>query len=102
MKLVNTSLPSAGEENSSLGQQCFRVLLRILLIFLQILKANLFDINFPRGSPWLQSIVDDLFLCSFTQASSQEARTHLLKHSALKGYKIAKENYSLPKPRFTI
>lgn len=92
MKLINTSLPSSGEEKSSLGQQCFRVLLRILLIFLQILKANLFDIKFPRGSSWLQAIVDDLFLCSFSQASSHEAKTYLLKHLALKGYKIAKEN----------
>ena len=58
--------------------------------FLQILKADLDDIKFPRGSTLLQ-YVDDLLLCSPSQASSQEYSIHLLKLLALKGHKVTKE-----------
>ena len=58
--------------------------------FSQILKADLDDIKFPRGST-LSQYVDDLLLCSPSQASSQEDTIHLLKLFALKGHKFAKE-----------
>lgn len=66
--------------------------------FSQILKAELDDIKFPWGSTLLHC-VDDLLLCYPYQASSQEDSTHL-KILASKGHKIAKENCSIPKPRF--
>ena len=69
--------------------------------FLQILKADGDDITFPRGSTLLQ-YVDDLLLCSPSQASSQEDSIHLLKLLALKGHEVVTENCSLPKPRFDI
>ena len=50
--------------------------------FSQILKADLDDIKFPRGSTVLQ-YVDDLLLCSFSKASSQKDSIHLLKLPAL-------------------
>ena len=56
----------------------------------QILKAGLDDIKFPRGSTLLQN-VDDLLLCSFLQASSQEDSIYSLKLLALQGLKVAKE-----------
>ena len=58
--------------------------------FLQILKADLYDIKFPRGFILLQ-YVDDLLLCSPFQASSQEDNIHSLKLLALKGHKFTKE-----------
>ena len=58
--------------------------------FSQILKADLGDIKFPRGSTLLQ-YVDNLLLCSLSQDSSQEVSIHLLRLLALKGLKIAKE-----------
>lgn len=58
--------------------------------FLQILKADLDDLKFPRGSTLLQ-YVDDLFLCSPSQASSPEDIIHLLKLLVFKGHDIAKE-----------
>lgn len=61
-----------------------------LFCFLQILKADLNDIKFPSGLILLQ-YVDDLLLCSPSQASSQKYSIHLLKLLALKGHKIIKE-----------
>ena len=76
MNLANTSLHSLGKESN----------LMVMPLgftespyFLQILKADLDDIAFPRGSTFLQYI-GDLFLC-FSQTFSQD------DHS-LKGHKI--------------
>ena len=75
--------------------------LRVLFVFLQILKADLNDIKFPSGLILFQ-YVDDLLLCSPSQASSQKYSIHLLKLLALKGHKVIKENFSLTKPGFDI
>ena len=48
-------------------------------------------LKFPRVSTLLK-YVDDLLLCSSSQASSQEENIHLLKLLALKGHKVSKEN----------
>ena len=61
--------------------------------FSQILKADLHDIKFPRGSTLLQ-YMDDLLLYSPSQASSQDS-IHLQKLLALKGHKAAKEKLQL-------
>lgn len=66
--------------------------------FSQILKADLDNIKFPKGSTLLQHI-DDLLLYS-AQASSQEGSLRLLKLSSLKGHKIAKERLYLLTHRF--
>ena len=58
--------------------------------FSQILKADLDDIKFPRGSNLLQ-YVDDLLFYSPSQISSQEGIIHLLKLLTLKGHKVTKE-----------
>ena len=58
--------------------------------FSQILKADLNDTKFSRGSTWLH-YMDDLLLHLPSQASSQEDRSHLLKLFALKGHSVAKE-----------
>ena len=55
----------------------------------QILKADLDDIKFPRGSALLQ-YVDGLLLCSPSPVSSEEDSIHLLNLLALKGLKVAK------------
>ena len=66
--------------------------------FSQILKADLADIKFSKGSTLLQ-YVDDLFLCPPFQTSSQEDSIPLLKVVASKGRKIAKEkNAVFPNP----
>ena len=67
--------------------------------FFKILKVDLNDLKVPRGSTLLP-YVDDLLLCSLSQASSQEDSILLLKLLVLKGYKVAKNTCSLPKPRF--
>ena len=64
--------------------------------FSQILKADLYDIKFPRGSTLLH-YMDDLLLCSLSQDSSEEDSIHLLKISALKGHKVDQKNCSFPK-----
>ena len=58
--------------------------------FSQILKADLNNLKFPRDSILLQ-YMDDLLLCSLSQASSQESRIHSLKLLVLIGYKIEKK-----------
>ena len=58
--------------------------------FSQILKAELNDVEFPRGLILLQN-ANDLLLCSPSQASSQEASIPLLKLLDLKGQKLTKE-----------
>ena len=55
------------------------------LYFSQILKANQDNIKLPRGSILLL-YMDDLLLCSTSQASSQEDSAHLLKLFALERY----------------
>ena len=67
--------------------------------FLQILKADLDDKKFPRGSTLLQ-YVDDLLLCSPSQAPSQEDSSHLLKLLALKGHKVSKEKLQFAQTQF--
>ena len=70
MKLANTpSLLSLGKKNNSPGEQCLKVLLSPY--FLQILKADLDGIKFPRCSTLLKCI-DDLLLFSLSQAFSQK------------------------------
>ena len=61
------------------------------LYFLPVLKADLDDIKFLRGSTLLQYVDDLLFCCP--QASSQEGNIHLLKLLALKGHEVPKEDY---------
>ena len=63
--------------------------------FWQILKADLDDMNFLRGSTSLH-YVDDLLLYSPSPVSSQEDTIHLLKLLALKVHKAPEKNYSLP------
>ena len=58
--------------------------------FSQILKADLNNLKFPRDSILLQ-YMDDLLLCSLSQASSQESRIHSLKLLVLTGCKIEKK-----------
>ena len=58
--------------------------------FSQILKVDLDDVKFPRGSTFFQYVVD-LLLLSPSQDSSQEDSVHLLKLLTLKRYKVAKE-----------
>lgn len=58
--------------------------------FSQTLKAYLDDVNSPRGSKLLQ-YVDDLLLCSPSQASSREDSIHLLKLLASKRHRVSKE-----------
>lgn len=69
--------------------------------FSQILKADLNNLKFP-GDPILLQYIDDLLLCSLSQASSQESRIHSLKLLVLTGCKIEKKKKtcSLSKPRF--
>lgn len=62
--------------------------------FSQILKADLNNLKFPRDSILLQ-YMDDLLLCSLSQASSQESRIYLLKLLVLTGCKIAKKKKNL-------
>ena len=59
------------------------------LYFSEILKADLDDTKSLRGSA-LVHCVDDLLLCSPSQAFSQESSIHLLKLLALEGHKVAK------------
>ena len=59
------------------------------LYFSEILKADLDDTKSLRGSA-LVHCVDDLLLCSPSQALSQESSIHLLKLLALEGHKVAK------------
>ena len=66
--------------------------------FSQILKADLDDIKFPRGSTLLQ-YVDELLLYSPSQVSPEDS-IHLLKILASKGIRLPKKNCSFPKPRF--
>ena len=68
--------------------------------FSQILKADLDDIKFPRGSTLLQ-YVDELLLYSPSQVSPEDS-IHLLKILASKGIRLPKKNCSFPKPRFDI
>lgn len=65
------------------------------------LKGDLDGIKFPRVSTLLW-YMDDLLLCSYSQASSLEDSIQLLKLLALKRHKITKKYYSLPKPRFAL
>ena len=58
--------------------------------FSKILKADLEDRKFLRGSIWLQ-YMKDLLLGSPSQVSSQEDNSHLLRLLTLKGQKITKE-----------
>lgn len=59
--------------------------------FSQILKADLDDSKFSRGSTaWLQ-YGDDWLLCSPSPTSSQEDHIHLLKFLALKRLKVTEE-----------
>ena len=58
--------------------------------FSQILKADLNNLKFPRDSILLQ-YMDDLLLCSLSQASSQESRIHSLKLLVLTGCNIEKK-----------
>ena len=67
--------------------------------FLQILKADMDDIKFPSISAFLKH-VDDLVLCSPSQASSQEDSIHLLKLLALKGPKVVKEKLQFDQTQF--
>ena len=67
---------------------------------LQILKADLDDIKFPRGSTLLR-YMGDLLLCS-SQTSSQEDHIYLLKLLALKGHEVTQEKLQFSKPKFNI
>lgn len=59
--------------------------------FSQILKADLDDITFSKGSVLLQ-YMDDLFLCSSSQAFSQEDSFYLLELLDLMEIKSLKKN----------
>ena len=59
--------------------------------FSQILKADLDDITFSKGSVLLQCM-DDLFLCSSSQAFSQEDGFYLLELLGLMEIKSLKKN----------
>ena len=69
--------------------------------FSPILKADLNDTKFSKGSTWLLYMYD-LLLHLPSQASSQEDSIHLLKLLALKGWKVPKEKLQFAKPSFDI
>ena len=58
--------------------------------FSQILKADLDDINFPKGSTLLK-YVEDLLFHSLSKVSSKEDSIYLLEFLAFQGQKVSKE-----------
>lgn len=71
------------------------------LYFSETLKADLDNTEFLRSSTLVQC-VDDLLLCSPSQAFSQESSIHLLKLLALKGHKVAKGKLQFSQTCFDI
>lgn len=69
--------------------------------FSQTLKADPDNIKFPGDSTLIQ-YVEDLLLCSSSQASSQEDSIHLLKLQAKQNMKSLLKNYNLFKLNFDI